>query len=244
VRFQRETSLGLVLIRSRVPGILFLPVAAGHPHRTGQPVERLSHDVPASPDIEAGAEQGRTLGAQVRRPVDDEQDVARLLLHDRFEDRYQGLGEDLGPLAQAEESEREERIQALAVSRPQEGQGGVLGHLGGRERRHFDPVVTGQKVQDLGMPALLEPLEADGFGQEGVFLDVSQRLHLDGRGRLGPAGLVPDRHGLEPFEALGVQVGPPDVRRPEGVMGIDKRPAEKLFVLLTALFQRSSHTKL
>jgi hypothetical protein len=31
---------------------------------------------------------------------------------------------------------------------------------------------------------------------------------------------------------------------PEGVVSVDKRPAEKLFVLLTALFQRSSHTKL
>jgi hypothetical protein len=73
--------------------------------------------------------------------------------------------------------------------------------------------MAGQELQDFGMPAFLVALEADGLGQEGILLDVPQRLHLDGRGGLGPGGLVPDGHGLEPLEALGVEVRPPDVGR-------------------------------
>ena len=179
-----------------------------------------------------GRSQHRAPGAQVGGPVDDEEDVPRLLLHDLVEDVGQRLREDLGIDSQAEEPEGEEGIEALSVARAQEREGRILGHFRRRIRRHGDPVVLRQKLQHLGVAALFVTLQADRLGQKRVFFRVAERLDLDRGGRLGPRGLVPDRHGLQALQPLGVELGPPDLFRLEGVVGVDKGPAEQGLVLL------------
>ena len=183
---QGESVLGALLLAAAVA-----VAAAGHLHRAFDPVEGLGGDVPGAPRVEHRPQGEGQARAQIRRPVHDEEDVPRLLLHDLVEDRDQVLVKELAAASEVEEAEGEED-EALSVSGAQKRPRRILRLLRLAERSGRDPVVLRQQSDDLGVAPFFVALQGDGFLQHRVRLGVPEGLHLDRRGGLGSRRLVPD----------------------------------------------------
>src|SRR5712692_9792660 len=172
--------------------------------------------------------------AQVGGPVDDEEDVASLLLHDLVEEGDQLLVEELRLPPDLEQPEGKEGVEALAIAGPQKRPGRVLRSpwlLGWSDR---DPVVTREQRDDLGVTPFFIALERDRLFQDRIGLLLSQSLDLHRRGGLRASGFVPDRQSLQALEADFVELRPADVLRAEGTVRVDEDIAEEAAVLLRA----------
>src|SRR6266542_595763 len=224
---QRESVLSALLF-----AVASTVAASGHLERALHAIESLRGDVPGAPRVEHRPQRKGPTGAQVCRPIHDEEDMPRLLLHDLVEQRDQVLVEKLAPAPDVEETEGEERVEAFAVARAQKGPRRILGFLRLPEGSGRNPVSLRQQGNDLRVAPLLVPLQGDGFLQDGIRLLVPQSLHLDRRGGFRARRLVPDGEVLQPRQALLVQLGPDDVLRPEGMVRLDECPAEETGVFL------------
>src|SRR5262245_56123758 len=150
-------------------------VVAAKLERRADAPERLQRDAETTPHEEAGLAVERELQAPVRHPVDEEQDVARLLLHHAVEALDQGPREDAGIRGEPEEAEGEERVEALPVPHAQEAPLGIAGPLA-RTVGACDLVVREHALKQRCMAALLVALHRDGFAQHGIALGVRHCL--------------------------------------------------------------------
>src|SRR5262249_34630208 len=137
-------------------------------------------------------------------------------------------------LADREQSEREERVHALPVSRREKGADGIRRRLRVGKRVDRDPVVARQEPDDGGVASLLITLERNGLGEDRIPFHPSESLALHRGLALGPYGFVPDGQALQPREVLHVELGPSDVLRAKRTMRFEKGLTEKVSMLVRA----------
>src|SRR5438445_7889104 len=188
--------------------------------------EAASHEEPRSA-FERQAEPA------VCYPVGEEEDVPRFFVHDAVERAYEGVREESRVGREPEEPEREERVEALAVSHPEERPLRVA-RRGRPAVADGDAVTLRQALEQRRVPLLLVRLHRDRLAQQGVGLDVRHRAHARCRRRLALHRLVPERHRAEPLDVRFVEVGPADVAHLVTMMGVYKVPAEERLVLFGA----------
>ena len=207
-------------------------VVAVHAAHALDPLEHLAHESARALQAERDPAEQPQPSAAEREPVDEEDDVPRLLLEDRFELRDESHGELTRAPRDREQAEGEERVHALAVAHAQE----LVLHVGRRllgaiGRDRVKAVFPDEGVDQLRVPRLLVALERDDLAQLGIGLAAGIRGH-EARGRvLGAERLVPDRQGAEALERLGIELGPANVGGLEGEVRRAKLADEEVAVL-------------
>src|SRR5436305_11368878 len=165
----------------------------------------------------------------VRHPVGEEEDVARLLLHDAVEALDQRAGEDARVCRQAEEPEGEEGVEALPVPHAQKAPLRVA-------RAHAlaagdgNAVVRQHALQERRVAALLVALQGDRLAQQGITLDLGHGVHARAGGALARHRLGPEGQRAQALEVAVAQLGPAQVAHLVGVEGVDELPAEERLV--------------
>src|SRR5437016_9192599 len=193
-------------------------------HRARRPDARrdLFADYPRAAQPEAGSLPPAQLRAPISHPVDEKQDVARLLLDDRLEDRHEPRGEITRVARECKQPEREEGIEALAEAGEQKI---ALQRARLEPRRRLDgnPIVRGQRDEQPRVPVLLEPLQLDGRAQPGIGFELRGSGYGIRRDVLGGYRFLPERQAGE-SRALGFLE-----RRPLDLLGdvIDMRVEEE-----------------
>src|SRR5262245_48621215 len=91
----------------------FLGLSVSKRHRVPRVLDELGRHAPPAADVEDGPREKRVSPPEVGRPVDEKEDVTRLLLHDRFEDRDQRIRKEARSPTDLEETEGEEGVDAL-----------------------------------------------------------------------------------------------------------------------------------
>jgi hypothetical protein len=112
----------------------------------------------------------RQLLAAIGHPISEEQHVARFFLNNGLEDRDERHGEQAGLPGEMEQSEGEERIEALAVFGAHEGPFEIGGERVGGLLADRQSVALGHEREESRMPRLFVPLELDRLAKDRVAL--------------------------------------------------------------------------
>jgi hypothetical protein len=144
----------------------------------------------------------------MRHPVDEEDDMARLLIHQHVEDLEHRFRKEAGLARDLEDAEAEEGIEAFAIAEIDEGCLDVVGQGLQRRLGDIDAVALDHHLQQPGMARLLQALQRDRLMHQRIVNGLGKGVDDRAGPPLGMEHLLPEGHRSQPLQRRPLQLRP------------------------------------